>query len=584
MPRRLLRAPGHDRSRSLGWLGTWWIETFLVHGPGPVLGRPVDLTDEYAGFVVDCYALDADGRRLYDSAFFSRPKGTNKSGMAADLVLLEAIGPSRFAGWAKGGETYQFLGRTYTYAPGEPMGKPVRSPFVRIMATEEEQAGNVYATVYHNLNDEQSPLFRYAQAYGAQVGLRSILLPGGGEIRSSTAGSASKDGGIETFAVFDESHLYVLPRLRDMFSIVSNNLVKRRGEGTWYLETTTMYQPGEGSIAEDTYTKVGDAMEEGLLLLPRKLIDHRYGEIKSLRDPAKVPTAETTAAHMLALAHAFEDAYGDTLKGVGLHGWVDPQSLTDAVFDPMRKESDTRRYFLNALTSAKDAWMRVEVWSTINIVTRLRSGNAGDFRPVSPGDRVTLGFDGARSNDATALVGVRVSDHHAFPILIREQPDGPEGKDWVVDRDEFDAAVRKAFDRFDVVGFYADPPYWQELVNGWESDYGDQLEVHASSQNSIRFWTKATSKIATAVELVSTAAADGTMTHAGQKQLTRHVLNARLWPRPGGDVIGKETKNSTRKIDAAMALVLAFQAATDWENRGKQDDADEEDYVPLRVR
>lgn len=583
MPRRLLRAPEHQRLRSLGWLAAWWIETFVVHGPGPVLGRPVHLTDEYCGFVVDCYALDSRGRMLYDSAFFSRPKGTNKSGLAADLVLFEAIGPARFAGFAVGGETYTFLGQTYTYKPGEPMGKPVVSPFVRIMATEEEQAGNVFDTVYHNLHDEQAPLFRYVIAYGVQVGLRGVILPGGGEIRPSTAGSASKDGGIETFAVFDETHLYVLPRLRDMYSIVVNNLVKRKAEGTWYLETTTMYSPGEDSVAEATYI-VAEAIEDGRMLMVRQLIDHRWGEVKSLRDPAKVPSAESHAAHVAVLEAAYVDAYGDTLKGQSPYGWVDLEGLVHAVFDPRRKESDVRRYFLNALTTSKDAWMPLEVWSAVNIITMLRSGAADGFRPVADGDMVTLGFDGARSNDATALVAVRVEDHHAFPLLVREKPDGPEGEGWTVDRNEFDQAVRNAFARFRVVGFYADPPYWQELVNGWEADFADELEVEAGHDHPIRFWTKATTRIARACELVQTAAIDGTMTHAGQKQLTRHVLNARLWPRPGGDVIGKETKNSTRKIDAAMALVLAYQAATDWENRADRDDEDEEPFVPMRVR
>jgi phage terminase large subunit-like protein len=75
------------------------------------------------------------------------------------------------------------------------------------------------------------------------------------------------------------------------------------------------------------------------------------------------------------------------------------------------------------------------------------------------------------------------------------------------------------------------------------------------------------------------------MTHAGHKAMSRHFLNARVWRRTGGDVIGKETKNSVRKIDAAMAATLAFQAAADYENRGKQPPADEpETAVPVRIR
>src|SRR5690606_8509577 len=135
-----------------------------------------------------------------DSAFFSRPKGGDKSGLAAKLVLFEAFGPCRFAGFAKGGETYEFLGQVYTYRPGEAMGKSVTVPYIRIMAAEEGQTGNVYDTVYYNLTDEAAPMSAM-RAYGCDAGLTRILLPNGGEVTPSTAGAASKDGGKETFVV-----------------------------------------------------------------------------------------------------------------------------------------------------------------------------------------------------------------------------------------------------------------------------------------------------------------------------------------------------------------------------------------------
>lgn len=74
MPRTLVRAPGHDRLRSLA-LAIAWIEYFVRHGPGAVQGMEIALGDEYAGFIMDCYAQGELGRRLYDHAFLSRPKG-----------------------------------------------------------------------------------------------------------------------------------------------------------------------------------------------------------------------------------------------------------------------------------------------------------------------------------------------------------------------------------------------------------------------------------------------------------------------------------------------------------------------------
>lgn len=142
MPRTLVRAPGHDRLRSLGGLAIAWIEALVRHGPGAVQGMEVTLNDEFAGFVMDCYALLPEGKRIYDHVFLSRPKGTNKSGLASYIAQFEALGPCRFAGFAAGGEKYEDpygLGFSYEYEPGEPMGKPVHVPMIRIMATEEGQ-------------------------------------------------------------------------------------------------------------------------------------------------------------------------------------------------------------------------------------------------------------------------------------------------------------------------------------------------------------------------------------------------------------------------------------------------------------
>ena len=98
MPRDLVKSDLADRKRTLGWLAVWWIETFVVYGPGDVEGEAIVHTDEYTGFILDCYALKPNGRRCHDSAFLSRPKGTNKSGLAGELVLFEALGPCRFDG------------------------------------------------------------------------------------------------------------------------------------------------------------------------------------------------------------------------------------------------------------------------------------------------------------------------------------------------------------------------------------------------------------------------------------------------------------------------------------------------------
>ena len=125
--RELVRATEHDRQLSLGWVAVWWIEKFCVHGPGDVQGQPIELDDEFAAFVVDVYALDTTGRRLYDSAFLSRAKGRAKSELAGFIALFEAMGPARFSHFSDGTDVYERDGETYAYQPAHPAGKR-RSP------------------------------------------------------------------------------------------------------------------------------------------------------------------------------------------------------------------------------------------------------------------------------------------------------------------------------------------------------------------------------------------------------------------------------------------------------------------------
>lgn len=585
MPRRLIRAKGHDRNRSLGWIATWWIETFVVHGRGGAQGTPIKYGDEYTGFIVDCYGLDGSGKRFYNSAFFSRPKGTDKSGVAAALVMFEAFGPCRFAGWAKGGETYEFLGRVYEYEPGEPMGKPVKSPTIKIMATEEGQTGNVFDNVYFNLTDENAPLYQLKGVYGVDAGKTRVLIPhNGGSITPSTAGAASKDGGLETFAVFDETHLYETDTLRSMYDTVVRNLSKRRAEGTWFIETTTMYEPGAESVAEDTYF-LADQIEEGKARRPRLLFDHRWAEVESL-DKIKLPDptkkggkrVETEEEYIQRLTEAFLEAFGDAIA------WNDIDGMLDDLFDPRRSEEDTIRYFFNAVVAGKHAWLKLTDWSKIGLQALLSDAKAAGeklgFRPPMRGDKIALGFDGSLNSDATVLIGCRIDDGYVFPIGIWEAPDSKEAKHWQVDHQEVEAVLDAAFKKYKVVAFLADPPHWRDYVDRWETKYGPDLVIRATEAKPISFETNRHVEMARVVERTETAIKSGDLRHGNHKAMTRHVMNACRWKRSAGDVIGKDRKGSLKKMDAAIGMCLAVEGRARYRKQFKPKSTG----VPVRVR
>lgn len=552
MPHVTVRAPGHDRARSLGWMAVAWMEYFVVHGPGDVQGEPVRHGDEYTGFVVDCYAVDDDeGRLLYDSAFFSRPKGCDKSGMGARIALFEALGPARFAGWAEGGEVYRDpwgFGFEYVYEEGEPMGRPVKVPVIRIMATEEGQTGNVYDTIHFNCTDEASLL---SSVPGLDAGLTKVNLPDGGEIAASTASAASKDGGRETWVCFDETHLYNTPELRRMYTTMTRNLRKRKkASQTWYLETTTMFAPGQDSVAEKTYEEA-EAIREGRKKRGRArlMYDHRYGVCKDLKNEVE-------------LRAALADSYGDAMA------WMDLDSLVDDFYDLRNDSADGKRYFLNSRTSSSDAWMDPDAWELCRLPEE-----------IATGELITLGFDGSIRDDATALTACRVSDGHLQLLGVWEKPEGPEGDGWQVDRESVNAAVADAFSRYEVAGFYCDPPHWQDYVDAWTRDYAEDLQVKAVQSRPLEWWTNRPTAMEQALNRFTEAVDDQGLSWAGVDKaddvdtpfarkglaLSRHVLNAKRRPMGGNRHIGigKEHPKSPKKIDAAMSATLAYECRAD---------------------
>ena len=550
--RERIRADNHNRKRSLGWVAIWWIETFCVHGPGDVQGEPIELDEEFAGFVLDVYALGDDGHRLYDSSFISRAKGRAKSELAGFITLFEAMGPARFDGFATGIETYSKDGFVYKYADGEPVGKAVVAPIIRCLATEEGQAGNTYDNIYFNLSE--GPLSNGLPRDAA--GLTRIFLPGGGEIIPSTASNSAKDGGKETFVVFDETHLYTTRELKRMYDTVRRNLAKRKAAEPWSLETSTMYLPGEKSVAEETHD-LAKMITEGKVKRQRLLFDHREADADiDLADEAQVRAG-------------IIEAYGPFSQV------MDVERIMSEFYDPRNDAQDSRRYYFNQPTSAKDSWVSAPEWAATYA-----------SKEVGKGEEITLGFDGSRkrirgTTDATALIGCRVSDGHLFEIKVWEQPDGPAGEDWEVPITDVDNQVKQAFEDYKVIGMFADPAKWESYIAQWEAAYGKKLKVKSTVNHPIEWWMTGNRSylVVRALEQFQNAVIDKELTHNGSV-LSRHVLNSRRRISRSGISIAKEHPESPNKIDAAVAAVLAYQARLQALSKGK---ATKSTFIPRRL-
>lgn len=532
MPRELIRSPEHDRERSLGMLGLSWIEHWCVHGPGDVQGDEVSLDDEFAGFIVDAYALRDTGRKLYDSAVISRGKGRAKSELAAFIGLFEALGPCRFAGWAEGGEVFEWKDFRYRYQPGEAMGRVVTYPFIRCLATEESQAGNTYDNIHFNLAD--GPLSEHMPVGAA--GLTRVFLPGGGEIVPSTASSSAKDGGKESCTIFDETHLYVTPELKRMYKTVDRNCRKRKGAQPWALQTTTMYQPGDDSVAEKTHERA-KLIGEGKARAGRLLFDHREA-------PAEVDLTDGDA-----IKAALREVYGPFSEVLDLDGIVDNE-FWNIEKDP----EESRRYFFNQPTAARDGWTTHPEWAAC----------ARADLVVGLDEPIVMFFDGSKSDDATGLVGCRVSDGHVFVIDCWERPRGAAGEGWTVDRADVDRVVRETFEQRQVVAFFGDVAEFESYIDTWGQEFGERLVIQASVGRSAHpvAWDMRGHRrdFTEACERAEIDIREQSLTHDGDSRLRRHVLNARRKPGQYGVSISKEGRESPKKIDLAVCAIGARMA------------------------
>jgi phage terminase large subunit-like protein len=498
---------------SLGYEVADWIEAFCCHGPGDVQGDPVELDDEWLAFLVAAYRLDpTTGRRIVERAMLSRPKGRAKSELAGLITTAEALAPVRFDGWN---------------ADGQPVGRQVRSPLIKCLATEESQAGNTFENVAFLCGEWGKD--NHPDVYGGITGARAyqsasaLYLPRGGEIRACTSGSASKDGGKETFAVADETHLYVLRELKAMYGTLNRNLGKRKIAQPWMLQTTTAYRPGEQSIAEDTLTRwrKGELDEH-------VLVDHRQAKGRIDLDDRE---------HTLA---QLRDVYGPAA------GWHDMERKYRDMRDPTVcvDDAEAARYYLNRAESGKNAWIAKDV------VERQARAEV-----LAPGTAIALGFDGSINDDSTVLVGSRMEDGFFFPVGIWEKPPGPEGAWWEVPRGEVLDAIREAFARYEVTRAYCDPHEWRTDI----AELGAELGV----KKVISWETRRDVQMGAALDRLHTDLVNGELWHSGDPRVIDHFGNAYVRMKGGHRLVRKEHDQSPRKIDSVVGAALAGEARAD---------------------
>lgn len=509
-----------------------WIEAHCVIPDGFNRGRQFRLYDYQLEYFANFYLVkggaefDAASPLLgpafvYRRALLVGPQKLGKGPTTAAHTLVEGVGPALFAGWAGLDDGYACsdhgcsCGWEYGYEPGEPMGMPWATPLIQITAFSEEQTGNVY--------DALRPMIEYGPLSDVipKTGENFIRLPGDGRIDTVTSSAQSRLGQRVTFVPQDEVGLWT--KVNGMSKVADTQYRGLAGMGGRAALTTNAWDPAEGSVAQVQY-------ESGA---------------KDIYRQFKQPPSNLSFRNKAERRRIYSIVYGDALKSHGGH--IDVDSIEAEAHDLIERDlAQAERFFGNRIVAGSDAWMDPKVWDERKDTTR----------PPAPGESITIGFDGSLRDDATALVACRVEDGHLWLLGVWECPqDEAAAAEWEVPVGEVDAAVAAAFKTYKVERMYADPPYWQDVVGRWASEFGEKTVIE--------WWTNRERAMAAALERFHTAAATGQLSHDGGEVLARHVGNAKKKESRSGTQIRKDRPGSPRKIDAAMCAVLAYEARGD---------------------
>lgn len=550
----------HDPFPTLGWVALSFMRRNLLRPESDELAS-FDPTWEQEDFILNLYRVDeATGRRRsVRRAVLSRSRGWGKSPLVAAIGIFEALGDAVPDGFD---------------ADGRVKGKPwrtIRTPIVQLIGVSEDQTKNAWDPLLEMLRDGAPALDNFP---GLEPMLTQVNLPGRGYIRPITSSAWTAKGGKPVCALLDQTESFFPSNGGvKLAQTLVDNATKRGGV---VIETPNAFVPGEGSVAENT-AHAADLMRQGKTKMDTGFLwDHREAP------------ADTDLDDEDSLIRGLRIAYGDSSDhpdGCVIHdppcppGWAPIEDIKARVWDPDGDEQIARGNWLNQITHASDSFVSRPEWAAL-----LR-----EDQPAR-GDVVVLGFDGSRGRvkgkaDATALVAMRVVDGLAFEIggqSIWEAPDTPEGKDWETPVDLVQAAVREAFDRYTVVGWYGDPSGWGSEMATWEANYGPKLKV-GRRDHPIAWQKNRTSVVAEAVKDLRSAIVNGDIGHTGSLSLTRHMLNARKRSTRSGDLLYKSSPSSPNKIDGAYALMLANRARLDALAKGLGEKP-KAAGIPVRIR
>jgi hypothetical protein len=503
------------------------IEAGACFGPGDLRGLPAKVDDETRALIYRIYEVfprdhERAGRRRFKRVAISLRKGTAKTEKAAWIAWAELHpeGPVRTDGWRRQGSMWV------------PVGRPVRDPYIPMIAHTEEQTEELaFAALYVMCTDGPD-----RDLFDATLD-RIRRIDGEGKAVALASAPDSRDGARTTFQHIDEPHRLKLPRQVDAVRTMLANIPKRPIADPWTLSTTTAGVPGEGSVAEQE-REYAQQVAAGKAKSAQLFYFHR----------------EAGPSHDLSTEKGRRDAVIEA-SGPVVAKWSDIDSIVALSYEPDTDLAYWERVWLNRWVASSRQAFDPNRWRDLKV---------GDWR-APEGDPIAVGFDGARWRDACALVGTHIETGIQWPIAIWEKPVNARDEDeWEVTDEQVDGAVDETMGRWRVVRQYNDPPRFEANTARWAGRWNGKKTKVAD------WYTNRPLLIGRAMRAYRTAMTTGECRNDGDARLARHIANARrgdlnvlddddtpLW------TIYKERPDSKLYIDGAMAGCLSWQARLD---------------------
>lgn len=378
---------------------------------------------------------------------------------------------------------------------------------ILVVASDERQAGHVMRAAMRMI--ETSPLLAEQTHFYAD---RVHVPHTDSEMRALPADEGALQGWDPTLMIIDELHVVT----QKVWDAVTSAIGKREESLTLAIST-----PADNT--DSVMWKLVEWGREGVDPEEFVYVEHSAAEGCDLKDEEQW--------------YAANPALGDFLQIDALRSQV--RTLPEAAF---------RRYRLGQWVGSTNTWLPFGFFKTL-------------ARPHLLGKRekVVLAFDGSASGDSTVLIGATVaSPHYLFVVGMWENPT-PNKPGWRVPREDVDQAVADAFKRYNVIEMACDPWGWQTEIQSWAKRHG--------ARRVLEFNTAHAARMAPATDRLYELMMEGHVEHDGDPRMVAHFDHAVAKTTHLGDLIAKDRKGSARKIDSAVAAIVAVERAAHHANR-----------------